>query len=526
MQVNVKRVQIEKRPENQVTSPLIMEPHHRQRQENLQFDENGIFSKKIFGNLYKCDCGELREEGWCEECGTRVIDPKRMPDFFIDLNCEVLVAYPDMQRAHRLPDGKWNRRIKPGVDELENIARYRSFVYLDKVVTREATVDEETGEVIRKEEAEIGPGYQVVSWLDEDGKPRDGDEWDQSRVLIGREALLHVGVDKEWIDEHLVDFLLVPHTCFRPMIITNGKPFITPLNDKYSKIIARVNAVHELQAVAKGRPLYLLSSYKVISDLYHDIINFLFNELQDAEYSILKSEIISHPISGAVRATVINRSDIHEDVMLIGDTLVETLYPYLYRRFRGNMEAINRYLVEKDIVLLTNRPPTINHASILGMRPRIASIYPLGHTDGTNGCLLHNEKWCKEREVKNPVPDGWAREGEEPSVEELNCGDVEWYGQGLEYDRNIGGADGIDTLGLRCVGVNLIMADAMGMDTDGDVILEIALYSDPAIAEAKTILPSQMYMNYANGTIRNHIIEDFIFAEQRKESKAAPGDPT
>ena len=68
MKVQVSRVKIQKKPENRVTSHLIMKPHRRRKAKNLLFHEDGIFSKKIFGNLYRCDCGALYEEGFCEAC--------------------------------------------------------------------------------------------------------------------------------------------------------------------------------------------------------------------------------------------------------------------------------------------------------------------------------------------------------------------------------------------------------------------------------------------------------------------------
>lgn len=507
MKVRIKRTVVNKHPENRVTSPFIMEPHHRQRIGNLQYDDGGIFSKRIFGNLYKCDCGALYGEGFCEECGCRVIDPQRMPDFYIDLCCHVLVKYPDFDSGHRNEDGKWNRKIKMSIDEMESISKYESFMHLEDVERNEE------GEVVDR-----GSVYKIVPFFDENGDAVDATLWKDDEILIGREALKHAGVSEEWLNENMTDVLLVPHTCFRPMIIVNGKPFITPLNKKYSNIIQRVNNVLDMGEMAKERQLYMMSSYHVISALHQEIVDFILNELQDAEYSVLKSEIVSHPISGAVRATVINRHDVHEDVIIIGDTLVETLYPMLYRKYHGDMESINRYLVDHQVVLLVNRPPTINHVSVMCLYPRIASIYPVGHTEDTDFCLQHNYRWCKERNLPNPVPDGFAIDGEEPSKMELNYGDVEQYNQGLKIDPETGEPDGIDIWGVRCVGMNPIMMDAMNMDCDGDVILEVAIYSKGAMKEARGILPSKSYMNYANGTIRNHIIEDFIFAEQCKNA--------
>ena len=163
------------------------------------------------------------------------------------------------------------------------------------------------------------------------------------------------------------------------------------------------------------------------------------------------------------------------------------------------MAKINKALVDGGYLLLINRPPTINHNSIVALYPRIASIYPVGKTQNTDFCRKHNDIFDERKPI---VDDG------------LNFGDIEKYGQGYSVDPTTGEADGIDVLGLRCVGMNPLMMDTLNMDVDGDVILEVALYSDAAIKEAQTITPSRSYMNYANGTIRNHIIEDFVYADQ------------
>ena len=503
MKVTVSRTKIKKRDENRVTGHLILEAHRRQKPGDLHYDDEGPFSKRIFGNLYKCDCGQTNFNNFegdgpiiCPACGCRVVHPANMPDFYMDLGTYVSVHMADYDDAHRYHDdgaasevsraGKWNRGIKANVEQLQAVAEYRSFVY-------------------ESEDPKTGKKTLTVVENTDDIAP---DEYDNAFVFIGREGLLKLGVDESWVNENMVDFLLIPHPIYRPMVISGGAPFITPINQLYSNILYRINLATDMREMAKDRPLYLMSLYHVISDLYHQILQSLFTELQDAEYSVLKSEIISHPVSGAVRATVINRHDVHEDVIIIGDTLVETLYPWIYQKHNGDMEAINEELVEGEYLLLVNRPPTINHNSTMAMYPRIASIYPMGHTGGTDMCMKHNVKWCEERRSKMKRMD----------ENDPNYGDVERYGQGLEIDPETGKPDGIDTIGLRCVGLNLLMADTMNLDTDGDVILEVALYSKAALEEAKTITPSRSFLNYANGTIRNHIIEDFIHADQTKQS--------
>lgn len=456
MFVNINRTKIKKNNINKVTSHLIFEPHRRQSLDNLKLHEDGIFSKKIFGNVNKCDCGALTEEGFCKKCETRVVSTKAMPDFFIDLTINAPAFFADWEALRGTVDPQ----------DAEAIMRYEKFVY-------------------------VKGDKPAVCTLNED---LDTEEYDESFALIGVDALKALGVTKSWLVDNVVDHLNVPHTLYRPLIADGSTtPFITGINMLYSNIIKKINDAIEMREFAEGKPFYLMAVYKVIVQLYCEIIESLFGELQDVKYSILKSEVISHPVSGAIRAVLTNRHDIHEDVLIVGDTLVETLWPYLYEKHRGDMIAINEELVDGNYLVLVNRPPTISHLSIIAMKPRIASIYPFGKTEDTDRCLLHNYMHC----IQNQDLIGVFHD----DTGEL--GDIERFGQGLD--------DGVDSCGLRTIGMNPIVFDGLASDTDGDVLLVVALYSKDALKQAETILPSNCYMNYANGTIRNHIIDDFIF---------------
>lgn len=491
MLVDVKRTKINKRPENKVTSHLIYEPHRRQSIDKLKLHKDGIFSREIFGNFYKCNCIEnpvfynddsnnFKDENGvirCPICGCRVLDPNKNYDFYIDLETNVPVFLTDYDSLLILSRNGVLRSFyrKYTSDDFEGIMNYERFIHVDK----------NSGDF----DIEI---FDPNEEYDEIYKDQD--------ILIGIEALKFLGVSEEWVSENTVDYISIPHVSFRPLIAEGMQtPFISPINNLYSKIIAKVNKTIEIGEFAKNRPLYLISQYAIIVKLYNEIIESLFNNIQEIKYNIIKSEIISHPISGAIRAVMTNRHDLNEDILLIGDTLVETLWPYLYEKYKGNMIKINEELVNSNALVLINRPPTICHLSIMAMKPRIASIYPFGKIEETNGGLLHNYRYCIENEdLLNIVDDT----GE--------LGDVELYSaaeSGYGYSE-------IDNVGVRTLAMNPVAFDGMGMDTDGDCALLIALYSDNAKKEAEDMLPSKLYKNYANGTIRNHIIEDFIFVDE------------
>lgn len=571
MIVDVKRTKIKKEECNRIKSHLIYEPHRRQSVDNLKFAEDGIFSKKIFGNIHKCECGDYidRYDEICPRCGTRIIDSKNMPDFYIDLGVIVPVTLADY-------DSLWmGKRNKNSIfpDVAEKIMNYDSFIWIDENKLKS------NNNYTEKDAAII-----------EDFNPDDAEEkFNGKKIYYGVEALKILGASDEWIEENTVDFLEISHPMYRPLVAENMSiPFITGINSMYSNIIKKINDVLTMKDIAKDRPFFMMIESKAILNLYNQIIDELFKEIQDVKYSIVKSEIISHPISGAIRAVLINRHDINEDVMLIGDTLVETLWPYLYKQCEGNMVKINKELVDKNYLVLVNRPPTINHLSIIAMKPRIASLYPFGHTEGTDNCLKHNVKYAEILKRKHKV----GKMSRHNLIDQklldsermINFGDVEKFGQGFSEDvknyncqnmnwidnekinnekrsgeKNIkigeefgckssnnleindstvynersektsNGScedvhyesedyyDGIDTIGLRCIAMNPISMDGLAADTDGDCLLVIALYSDSANKEAYDyMLPSSSYMNYANSTIRNHIIEDFFFTQDNK----------
>lgn len=445
MIVNILRSRINKKKENAVTSELIFQPHMRQTATKIKTHSDGIFSKRIFGNIGSCDCGSLDNEGFCEKCETRVINHNNLPDFYIDLTTVVPASFPDYESTK-------------DPDTTESIINYESFYY--------------NGEIFK---------------ISEDF---DDSKFDQSKVLIGIEALSAIGVDDNWIKENTLDFLSIPHTIFRPIVIDGrGKPLITNINKMYSDIIGKINNAIDMHEYTKNRPFHLMAEYRAISSICKSITAQLFSEIQDTRYSVVKSEIISHPISGAIRGVLINRFDVDEDVIIIGDTFIETLFPYLYKKHNGFMPDINKEIIDKGLTVLINRPPTISHMSVMAMKPRIASVYPFNNTSDSNNCLEHNHGYVNDNihRFNNKEADG----------------DIEKFG-----------SDEIDTIGLRCVGVNPIIFDGMSADTDGDVILVVSLYTKDSIKESHNMLPSKSYIDYSNGSIRNSIIEDFIFTEK------------
>ncbi len=513
MKVEIKRTKIIKDERNRVKSHLIYEPHKRQTLNNLKFDKDGIFSKEIFGNLHKCDCGNLVDEydKICPKCGCRVIDPSNMPDFYIDLTVNVPVCLADY-------DALWfGKRNKDSIDPdlAKEILEYDKFIFISneaiqKSINNGCCDDEKiTVDNINDKLNKFNVEYSVENFDPENINEAD---YKNGIILYSVKAIKFLGAKDEWIEENTTDFIEITHPIYRPLIADNMTiPYITGINIMYSNIIKKINDVLSMKEIAKNKPFFMMIECKAIIKLYNSIINELFKELQDVKYSIVKSEVISHPISGAIRAVLINRHDIHEDVIIIGDELVETLWPFLYEKYSGDMVKINKELIDGKYLVLVNRPPTINHLSIIAMKPRIASIYPFGKTEGTNRCLDENKNYIEKEYCKKIGlldREKMIEEGLLTEEQARNFGDLEKFGQGYIDE------SGVDTVGIRCVGMNPLPMDGLSADVDGDALLVIALYSNQAVYEAsQNILPSNSYMNYANGNIRNKIIEDFFYAQ-------------
>ena len=427
MKVDIVPNQIKKESRNQITSSEIFKKNQRRVSNDFKYDENGIFSKKIFGKFNHCECGELHEEGICKICGCRVIRENNVPDFYIDLGVKVPKLFADF--------GKYK--------DVQSLLEFKSFLF--------------------KKEGE----WRIIN-LGEDSKNFDPDNEDLSQIKIGLDAAreIHPDID-EWANIWMTDFISVPHPVFRPNLrMDNGKIFFSPVNKSLIGILKNLEFVNEYKELfddSESRFNYfLLAFYYTIYEYYIEGMQEIFKLFAGNKKSFVGSDLKSHRLTSAIKGTVVNRFDLDEDIILIGDTFIQTLYPYLFTLYDGDMEKINEHFIKNEERVLVNRPPTICHLSIMAMKPRVASCYKFGTFE--DGAVAPNQKsdYCEEE----------------------------------------------DTIGIRAVAINPIVTDGIAGDFDGDTLLVISLFSDKAKKEADTMLPSGNFMNYANGSIRNKIIED------------------
>ena len=436
MKIEIEPCKIVKDPRNQVTSSNVFKKNQRKISKDYKYDDNGLFSKKIFGNIGRCQCGEQTTPGYCKECGTRVVDANNMPDFYIDLGVLVPKLYCDY--------GKYK--------DVKGLLEFKDFLY----------IDEEGNEHI----------------IDNEDLNTDTSSFDPTHIVIGLQAArcVHEDID-EWAERYMTDYIYVPHTTRRPNLrLANGGISFSSINKSLIEILKNLELVNQFKFVLDTdnenyKPetnFYVLDFCREIYKQYINSMKEIFAIFTSGKSSFIGSNLKGHRITGAIKGTIINRYDVDEDVALIGDTFIQTLYPYLYKKFNGDMQQINDYFVNNDEVVLLNRPPTICHLSIVALKPRVASCYKFGTFN--DGALSKNTK--------------------------------------SEYDEDI------DTLGIRTIGINPIITNGLAGDFDGDTVLVISIYSNEAKKEANTMMPSDNYMNYPNGTIRNVIPEDIMFANQ------------
>lgn len=427
MKITVTPKYIVKNPENEVTSSEIFVKRQKKITADVKYADDGIFSKKIFGQPGSCECGELHKPGICKNCGVRVINPRHLPDYYIDLGVRVPrfgVNYKDVSK------------------KVKSLLTFESFIYFN------------------------GEKYETIK----DELDTDASQFKTGEILFGTDAILRLGlVDKAWVDANTTDCVIVPHPIYRPPLLSNdGKFIFGEVNSTLVTLIEHINKTKSysdlLERFDTGtEEQYFLFAYnKLIYEAYCEYEDAVFTQFATGKKSYVRRELIAHKVTSAVKGVVVNRYDVDEDIVVIGDSYIETLFPYLYKHFDGDMEKINDYFVDTDEVVLMNRPPTICHLSIMALKPRVASCYKRGTFQ--DGALGKNHQ--------------------------------------SEYDEDI------DTIGIRTIGFNPIVCDGFAGDFDGDQLLVISLFSDKAKQEARDMLPSKNYMNYANGTIRNAIIED------------------
>ena len=422
MRMTIEPINIIEDPANEVTSSKIF-PNRKVKDKdgNYIFYPEGIFSETIFGKLGHCKCGKLKKPGICPECKCRVLNKRKMPDFYIKFDFELpnrVIYY-----------GKYNKKL------LEDLLYYRGFIYEGKYV-----------EFDLKNDMSI---------------------YKNNKILIGKDAILALGIPESWYEKAVHKLISIPHTSFRK-ITCQGDTFLPgPLNNLYIDILKIKEDYRHYKKESIETQLTELSLRNRVCANLTKLYTQLFQILAKNKRNVIDNELRGQPETGMIRAVMTNNFGLDEDTVLIGSHFIETLYPKIYREnlidsegnpvdlanspidYHPDIAKINKILKQEDYVVLFNRQPTIGAKSIIAMRP------------------VFSEKDSEKFVIQ----------------------------------------------------ANPIVYDGLAADVDGDSLNVIALYSRVACEEAKKLFPSVNYIEGSNGSIRNGILEEFQYVETKLGEK-------
>ncbi len=342
MKITIEPINIIEDPANQVTSDKIFPKRKiKDKDGNYLFHEEGIFSEKIFGKFGHCKCGKLKKPGYCESCKCRVLNKRKMPDFFIKFGFDLpnrVIKY-----------GKYNKTL------LNNLLYYRGFMYEGKYI-----------------EFDLKADLSV---------------YDTKKILFGKDAILSLGIPEEWYNSATHRLISIPHTSFRKITFQNGEHYLGPLNTTYIDMIKQNLLYEDLKELSKLDIKNELNiRYKICKSL-EELYKQLFQILAKNKRNVIDNELRGQPETGMIRAVMTNNFSLDEDTVLIGSYFIETLYPKIFREnlidsegnpvnlddcpidYKPNIAEINKILKKEDYVVLFNRQPTIGAKSIIAMRP-------------------------------------------------------------------------------------------------------------------------------------------------------------
>ena len=328
LRATIKPVHIIENPMNQVTSEKLFQARKIKDGDRYLFHEDGIFSEKIFGKFGKCYCGEQTKPGICPKCNCRVLNKRNIPNFYIKFNFD-------------LP----NRVINYGAYDktmVDNLLNSRGFLYEGEYVEFDLKAD--------------------------------FSKYDEKKILIGKDALMSIGVSESWYNENVHRYISIPHTSFRQITFQGDKYFIGNLNTIYINMLRQNNRYESLQ---KNSKLTIFNEINLrfivcreLDKLYHE----LFQILAKNKRNIIDAELKGQPETGMIRAVMTNNFGLDEDTLKIGYYFIPTLYPRLFAKYTDesgetDIDGINKELAEEEYYVLFNRQPTIGAKSIIGMKP-------------------------------------------------------------------------------------------------------------------------------------------------------------
>ena len=336
MKISISPVEIQDNPSNKVTSDLVFEPRKiKDRDGNMLFHPEGIFSKRIFGKFGHCTCGKLRKPGYCAACDCRVISKRKMPDFYMEFDFDIPREILNISE----PD-KTKREI------LENLYKYNGFLYKGLYVEYDIKNDN-------------------TSYTEKD------------KILYGKDAILSMGVSEEEYKSNVRRKISIPHTCFRKITVQGDKHYLGSIDKTYI-LLLKQNKKYRENNYDGRTPLGKLNLLQTVGKAIENLSQDLFNIISENNRNLVDNELNGQPETGMIRAVMTNNFSLEEDDILIGYHFINTLYPYLYKKYTvsgiTDIDGINKELKDGDYLVLFNRQPTIGAKSIIAMKPKFSKI--------------------------------------------------------------------------------------------------------------------------------------------------------
>lgn len=348
MKITVSPVRIKENPMNEVTSDKVFQS--RKIKDNTTgeylFDEDGIFSERIFGKFGRCKCGLLTKPGICEACGCRVLDKRRMPNFYIKFDFDLPNWVFDWSCDDEFDFDKETMEL------MYNLLYYKGFIYK-------------------------GVDGEEDLYVEFDLK-KDMSVFEEDRILIGKDALLYIEDSddiRRWYERNTHRLITIPHTSFRKITFQNGKKFLGQLNQLYIKIIRQKLRYEKYAENSELTILNELNIRYLTCETLEKLYKALFQILAKNKRNIISNELRGQPQTGMIRAVMTNNFHLGEDNLLIGSYFIKTLYPAMYAKYtdketgKTDIDAINDVLENEGYLVLFNRQPTIGAKSIIAMKP-------------------------------------------------------------------------------------------------------------------------------------------------------------
>lgn len=359
MEIQIKRLEIEQNPLNEVKSEKIFQKRKYSNDKGeFIYNNDGIFSPTIFGSLEECKC---RKTKWpqtkCKHCGHRIVSRANMPTFYI----------PSSIRLPRI-DIDYNKLGNKAEQEIiKNIMNFSRFLIEDGY----EFINPETNDSSIEYIVPLNLNILDLSKLEE---KKDKLHFGFDALVKAYEmGILSKELDYDWYYENTIDKIPIPHPVYRPMIRSGNKFILGAANEAYSDIIQAQNKINSFEKYLDEEDIIgKMLQHKKLAAAYEKACDTIFDLITKGKKSVLKQEMLSQPITGAIRGVLVNNAELDEDVILIGKEFVSTLWPHLYRDYGMDIDKINEEIEKRGYKVAVNRPPTIGQKSFMGMIPKVS----------------------------------------------------------------------------------------------------------------------------------------------------------